>query len=391
MKKLLIDCSLTGGRGPAKKTAEFIWECKRKKINFFLIADKKLSLILRNLGVIPNKTIDTNYSENPKVIYDKFENVLGKIKFDFLIKFGARPVGPYFAKKLNIPYLIVDGGLPDRFESYPSIYDKKTYVKAKKYILTTNFPWKPPVIPFLKNVEVCYFPISTRTRQYLSFLKKSSRQNLLKRISKFLTAFPKKYDLIINLCLTNDYVQAASRITYGAILTNRQYDQVVGFVRRLIADIGILLKNKKVVLMLDTQIAKVCFDLFKEYSNIYPVTWKKNWNYFTEITFDAISDISISRAANYQPFIFAMARGNNITTAVPADGYMNEDEAASDAADQGLTYNILYDDNQYLKKIINFYQNQKMVKQIARNQEKNFETFGQKNNTLDCIFKTLAI
>ena len=390
MKTILIDSSLTGGRGPAKKTAEFIWECKRRKINYLLLTDWKLKSILKDFELYPDITVDVSYNQTNNEIYQIFEKALKKIKFDYLVKFGARTAGPYIAKKIGVPYVIIDGGLPDKYEAFPSLYDKETYAKAQKYILTTNFPWKPSIPKFLKNIEVCYFPISTKTKDYLTEIKKLSQEKIIKQISQYFTPFPKKYDLVINLCITDDYVIEKNRATYGAWLTNRQYDQVVGFVRRLVTDLGIFLKDKQIALISDKRISLLSLDLYRKFRNIIPVTWKSRWNYFAEIAIDSISDLTIARAANYQPFIFALARGNNITSAVPADGYMNEDEAAIQASDLNLTKNIVFDDSNYISKLINFLKDDKLKKKIAKNQLKNFSSFGSKNNTIDELLKTIS-
>ncbi len=389
MKKILIDCSLTSGRGPSKKTAEFVWECQKMKVKYFLVADVKTASILSELGITPNKIIKTKLSEQNEKIYETFRKEFKDIDFDFLIKFGARPVGPYIAKEKNIPYVIVDGGFPDRYESYPSLYDKRTYIKANKIIITTNFPWKAKYPSFLKNIEICYFPISAKTKKYLTLLRRMDKEKIVQEIEKFLTSFPKNYDLIFNLNMTDDYIASRSRVTYGAWLTTKQYDQTVGFIRRLITDLGNFASNKKIVFISDNKISKVCLDLYKDFKNIYSVTWRNNWNYYAEIAIAAICDVAVCRAANYQPFQFTLSRGNNITTAVPADGYMNEDEAAIQAAALGLTYNIIYDDEEYIKKLFSFLQNKTLINEISKKQKRNFKDFGEKNNTIKSLFKVV--
>ncbi len=391
MTKILIDCTLTGGRGPAKKVAEFIWECNTKKIEYFLLSDKKLQTILDDFGIKSNKVLDIGLNNPAKKIYKIFKDELENIDFDLLVKFGARTPGPYVCRQLNKPYIIVDGGLPDKYEKYPSLYDTQTYKKALRFILTSNFPYKPPPSP-LSNIEVVYFPISYKTNQFIDGLKQTSRKQILKNISSFLTPFPKNIDLIINLNMTDDYVLENSRTTYGAWLTCRQYDQVVGFIRRLITDLGEQFANKRIALISDKAISKIGLDLYNRFPNIFPVTWKKQWSYYTEIALDAVSDITLARAANYQPFIFALARGNNVTTAVPADGYMNEDLAAKQASSLKLTVAINYDDDRYVQKIIAFYGKKDQIKLISSNQKTNYLNFANSKNFINYfsnLFKNL--
>lgn len=390
MKKILIDCTLTGGRGPAKKCAEFIWELEKRNMKYSVISESLMAEKLSDFNIKPDVILNVDFSASNEDIYAQFEKAFKKIKFDYLVKFGARTAGPYWARKMNKPYIIIDGGLPDKYELYPSLYDKDTYLGAEKYILTTNFPWNPDLPTFFKNIDVCYFPISDKTKDYLNELSKKTFKEVMKDVAPYMTKFPNNYDMVINLSITNDYVQARSRTTYGAWLKTYEYDQVVGFVRRLVMDLGILAKKKKIVLITDSEIGKVATDLFAEYKNIYPVTWKKNWNYYIEIALDKISDITISRAANYQPFIFALSRGNNVTSAVPANGYMNEDTAAYQAQGLNLTYNLEFNDTEYVSKLLNFYNNNKQQKNISENQKNNVEKFLGTKNTIDVIIDTIS-
>lgn len=384
MKKILIDCTLTGGRGPAKKATELVWECTRLNRPYFLLTDSKLNPILREMGITADKIIPINLIEDSdKDIYTFFQDELKKISFDILIKFGARTPGPYASRTLGKPYIIVDGGLPDKYEQYPSLYDKDTYVNAKNFIVTSNFPWIPMVPIFLNNVLVRYFPISLKTSNYISTLKEAKRNSILNKIRPFLTKFPRKSEFILNLNITNDYVKFERRVTYGAWLMARQYDQVVGFLRRLITDLGT--SNKRITIIADSEISRVCTDLFQDFPNITPVSWKNKWNYYAEIALDAISNLTIARAANYQPYIFALARGNNITAVVPADGYMDEDDASIQAQALGLTYSLPYDDEQFVTKAISFLQDTEKQKSISEKQRKNFENFGKTFNCIDTL------
>lgn len=383
MKRILIDCTLTGGRGPAKKTAEFVWECQRLNIPYTLIADKKLVEILKDFNIKPDYVIPIDFALSNKEIYTLFEKQLSLIEYDVLVKFGARTPGPYVAKKQGKPYLIVDGGLPDKYEAYPSMYDRDTYKDAKAYIITSNFPWIPTVPLFLSNVKVAYFPISQPSREFLKEIGTMSKQELLKKYSKYFTPFSNDSEFIINLSITNDYVDIKSRVTYGAWLKASEYDQSVGFVRRLITDLGVT--NKKIDLITDTEIAKVAGDILCKYTNINIVTWENNWNYQAEIVLEKIADITISRAANYQPFIFAIGRGNNVTSAVPANSYMDEDNAAIQAQSLLLTENIIYDDENYVNRLMVFITDKKKRELFSNNQKRNFETFGKENNSLTLL------
>lgn len=387
MKRILIDCTLTGGRGPAKKTAEFVWECQRLNIPYTLITDKRLVGVLKDFNIKPDYIIPINFSSTNKEIYELFEKQFSLIKYDVLVKFGARTPGPYMARKQGKPYLIVDGGLPDKYETYPSMYDKDTYKDAKAYIITSNFPWIPTIPLFLNNVQVAYFPISQQSREFLKEIDTMPKRGLLKKYSKYFTPFSNDSEFVINLSITNDYVDIKSRITYGAWLKASEYDQSVGFIRRLISDLGEA--GKKTDVITDSKIAQVASDILPQYKNIKIITWKRIWCYEAEIALEKIADITISRAANYQPFIFAIGRGNSVTSAVPANGYMDEDNAAIQAQGMLLTENITYDDEGYVKRLFSFIKDKKKQNTISTNQKKNFETFGRKNNSLTLLLNLI--
>jgi len=383
MKKVLIDCTLTGGRGPAKKAVEFIWECQRLGIPYKLMTDKRLVAILNDFNIKPDYIVPVDFSSSNEEVYSLFEKTMSQIPYDVLIKFGARTPGPYVARKQGKPYIIIDGGLPDSYSSYPSMYDKDTYEKAAIFIVTSNFPWIPTPPIFIKNVRVAYFPLSGKSMERIEKIKVLSNSEIKRKFGKYFTSFAKNPTLSINLSMTNDYVDSKNRTTYGAWLKTYEYDQCVGFIRRLITDLGST--NKNIEVILDSKIARVATDVLEEFKNITIVTWKSDWDYEAEIALDMLSDITISRAANYQPFIFALSRGNSITSAVPASGYMNEDNAAIQAQALGFTENIPYDDERYIERLMAFFKDKNKQVNMAKNQKQNFESFRKNNNSLTLL------
>ncbi|OGM20856.1 hypothetical protein A2863_00075 [Candidatus Woesebacteria bacterium RIFCSPHIGHO2_01_FULL_38_9b] len=371
-KPILIDVSLTGGRGPAKKALELTSDLTLEKIPFLILTDKGFYPKLKDIGITPNYVVNTNLSDKSIRIIKSFYQTINKIDFAFMIRLGARVAGPIAARKLCKPYIIADGGLPDYLSDKEDLYERKTFENAEKYLVTTQFNWKFPKRSELKNVEICGYPISKKSFNVIKKLKSKKKLDILETISNNLKGeLPtSENSLLIDLVMTGDYLFVNNRTTYGAWLTARQYDQCVGFIRRLFTDLGEN-SNGKVYLFLDKEISKVIIDLQQKYENISVITFKKDWDFITELYMKAAADVTISRATNYQPYIAALEKGCNITTPVPADGYMDEDTAALQYSRNGFTKFIPYDDEKYIFKLFKFINNKEGQNRISKNLKKN--------------------
>ncbi len=93
-KPILIDCSLTGGRGPAKKTMELTQELKENNIPFLVLTDNAFKEKLIDVGVKIDYEVNVNLNDTPKLILEKFYDVISQIDYSFLVKLGARVAGP---------------------------------------------------------------------------------------------------------------------------------------------------------------------------------------------------------------------------------------------------------------------------------------------------------
>ena len=377
MKQLLIDCSLTGGRGPAKKVYELCTDLKQDRIPYKLLTDTGFAPKIRDMGIEPHILIETSLNQPHKEIMEKFLETIKDVEFDCMLKIGARMAGPYASKKLGRPYIIADGGLPDYMTPEEGLYSADTFQRAEKYYVTTQFPWIPPKRLALDNVDVCCYPIAEKTFRLIEELKTRSKLENLESIKdKIEGPLPDPNMPLIALVITGDYVQHINRVTYGAWLQARQYDMMVGFLRRLVTDLGNSLE--KAAIFLDKDLLKVAMDLERKYNNLSFLTYRGDWDYHVELIMKAASDVTISRATNYQPYIAALAKGCNVTTPVPADGYMDEDSAAIQYEDQGYTRHIRYDDEDYCKKLLEFLGNKNKHNEIKRRHEKN--TFLKERN-----------
>lgn len=380
MKKILIDVSLTGGRGPAKKVWEFIQDCKANNISYVILTDKQFVQKLEELGISPSYIIDTSKNEKPKVVIQKFYETIKNIDYDLMVKFGARIAGPIASRKLGKPYILIDGGLPDFLTEDESLYERKTFEQAKKIYITTQFDWTLPSKTGLENVESVCYPLSRKTFKWAKDINNKKKKELLEQVSKTLKGnlSKAKKEILINLVMTGDYIgNPEERVTYGGWLTAKQYDQCIGFVRRLVTDLGE--SKQDISIFMDTDIAETVQDLLNKYPNVNLLTFKNGWDFQVEILMKAAADCTISRATNYQPYIALFEKGCNVTTPVPANGYMDEDTAGDQYADKGLTTLIPYDNEQYVEKLFEFIGNEKEQKDIEKNLKKNKKFMRERN------------
>lgn len=158
MEPILIDCSLTGGRGPAKKALELTHDLKLHQVPYLLLTDRGFEQKLRDLGLDIDYVVDTRLNEDPRIILNKFYEVVKNIDYSFMVKLGARVAGPSASRNLGKPYYIVDGGLPDYMSDEDDLYNRETFQGAEKYLVTTQFEWEYPRRVDLDNIEVCCYP-----------------------------------------------------------------------------------------------------------------------------------------------------------------------------------------------------------------------------------------
>jgi len=391
---ILIDTSLTGGRGPAKKTYEFVQYCQENGITYRLLTNRSFLSKLAELGIKPDYTIDVNLAYGNNEILEQYKRTLQNIKFDSMVRFGARVPGPTFARINNIPYVIVDGGLPDRLEPGPSLYDRDTFKNAKKYIVTSQFPWNYPLQTELQNIQVGFFTLSQKTYSFVKLLREMKRQEIIK---KYLQNERKLENILnenvplINLMMTSNYIaDPFDRITYGAWLNAKDYDACVGFIRRLATDLALVYK-KKIALFVDSGIKPIIKDIAVQYPNLSIISYESKWKYETEIVIQKLATINISRATNYQPFIALLGNGGSITSPVPSNGYMNEDSAVYQYKAFGMTEVIEYDDEQYVSKLLTFMKDRDKQKEIATNQIRVSNIFLKKYNSADLAAQALNL
>ncbi len=393
---ILIDCSLTGGRGMAKQGYELAQAFTERGIKYLMCCDQGFAYKLRDLGVEPDIIVPTALNRPAAEVIDAFEFALKGIDFRYLVKIGARMAGPRIAYLRNIPYLIVDAALPDRMDSgTENLYSKPVFLGAQEYFLTTQFTWRyPERFPELGNVTVVTYPMSQRTKDILTELRLTPDAAIAERVRSFVPEVKnEQFESSVALIVTGSYLgELSDRVTYGGWLTARQYDQLVGFVRRFITDLGECAR-KRILVYMDRELLDMVSDLGEKYRRTLVLCTSRSpqWSYEEEFLIQRFADVLISRAANYQPFMAYLQRGGIVTTPVPSDGYMDEDQAAQQSAALGLTQFIPYADEQYARKVLAFLKDRSRQRQITENVAKMQETMFAQRDAVELICRRIEV
>lgn len=388
-KTILIDASLTGGRGAAKQAYELVTAFKENSVNYKLITNKSFVKKLEEVNIKPDIVLDAEFGYENKRIYQSFSTALTNTEFDLLVKCGARTASTYICNDLKKPFIVIDGGLPDKMEEYPSLYAKEGYLNAKKYLITTHFLWKYPQRLTMDNILVSTYPFSKKTLRFINDLKKKTKTQIRAELSDNFPELKTPTKLVIQLMITGDFItNPLERVTYGGWLKTKEYDETIGFIRRFLIDLEIQ-SRERVIVILDKSIFDITQDIFQKTKKITPSYNQKSWDYYTEIKASQAADIIVSRATNYVPNIALLGHGGLITTPVPAHGYMDEDSAALQAYALGYTKLIEYDDEDYMKKLLAFSKDIDLQTEISKNLINVSEEMLQKNNCVDFILNEI--
>ena len=352
---ILVDASLTGGRGPAKQAFEFILTCRERGVPYRLLTNRSFVPKLAELGVTADVIVDAELSMPRDQIYERYRSALTATPHRMLVKFGARTASTFPAWELGIPFVVVDGGLPDVLEAYPSLYAAEGYTHAQCYVLTTHFPWRFPTRRDLPGIVLATYPFSAESIAFCRSLRDADTDATRRRAAEWVPELGRgDADLTINLAFTGEYLtNPLHRVTYGAWLTARQHDQSVGYLRRLVTDLA-RQRDVRISLIMDADLLAMVDDVVDAASSLSLVANRRGWNYRAESLLRRAADVVITRATNYVPDIAMMGQGGLITAPVPADGYMDEDTAGYQALALGLTEFIAHDCEDYAARVMDF-------------------------------------
>jgi len=371
--KILIFTGFVGGRGGSKKAAWLYSELKSRNYHPIVVSEQSYLYKIGDLEMKPDILIQKKPSHQQT--YQDCWHKLKDLNFDYLISFGPRTFGPWVAYKRNLPYTIIDGGLPPYQKDFPSDHFKEVYQNCRHYILTCHFPWNFPQTNLPQAVTKTQ-PYPFKRVQKYQKLRNLTKPELTQQLINKFPELKQDYDLFIYLNITDEYVDP-NFIEPKGWLKEKEFHQTVNFIRNLITGLG--QQDQKILIYMEKKLVDCIADLLKKFPHLK--TFNRDFIYpDTDILLKKLADLNICRAARCdKQSELALIGKACITTPCPLN-YMDEDTAALQAKALGLTKLIPLNHPQYTKKIIAFSQNLKLQKQIENNLTKTFDQMWKKNN-----------
>jgi hypothetical protein len=234
---LLINSSFVGGLGAARKAASFV-KFIENRINYSIFTDSASANKLELFGLKPDKIVTVPDECGSEDIYSAVRDSLSSIKYDTMISFGWRTYVPADAISRDKPVLIVDGGWPERFESYPSPFWKDVYKKVDAYCLTNHFG-NPELTGLLSPHGEARFQWIFHPFQESEVLWHINVRNNLKQVKESLPYYLPGHRVIF-LNMDHDYISPKQGTFTGGWLDPQQVDECRGFVTRLIVELDAL-------------------------------------------------------------------------------------------------------------------------------------------------------
>lgn len=377
---ILLFTGFVGGRGGSKKAAWAYAELTARGYCPIVASECSYSYKIDDLEMKPDILVRKGKSDEET--YENCQKALRDVPFSFMLSFGPRTFGPRVAYRRKIPYSIIDGGLPPYLAPFPSDHDKDVLLGCKNFLLTCNFPWKFPKNAGLPQARVTTQPYqATRVKKFRNL--RNLGLNALQE--KLRPEFPElaDYDRLVYLNMTDEYVNEEI-VEPNGWLKRREFEECRSFSRLLVEGLGKKLAGEKVLLFLEGRVALGVADLLPKYPNIRAFG-RDFIDPDTDILLKKLADLNICRAARCdKQSELALIGKASITTPCPTS-YMDEDTAALQAQEMGITKLIAWDDPQYAQKAVAFMNDGLEQERIEKNLAQAFDLMWKNDNPWDLI------
>ncbi len=365
---VVLAFGFVGGGGASEKGNGIIEQFDCDSVPYTVVAGKKylqdnplIEKSLRERGIEVTIVVDDGSMDEK---YKNCEDAITKISNDKTVS-GVLSLGPrtFFAeaaRRLNIPAMMLDGAVPDKWENtinpktgYPdTAYSRQAY-EYVTYATTCGFPgWIPPkgTYPEGMNLKVVQQPFSEDKNKFMKDLRAitplQARAELLRKNTiKGLDA----ESLIVVPTMDQVYLNTNALEKYGGFMTDEQLNQAYSFMTETIVSSAMLARKqgKKVALYLRPGIIQnVMSQVVEQFENDLIILSPKDkivanddWLLLRK------AGITIGRAPLCVSTAEALGMGDyQITAAVPGitngGSYMTEYEGLNALSRRGISNTI---------------------------------------------------
>ncbi len=261
---LILALGAVGGGGAGEKAIGLLEQFIAEKVPFCVVAMEKyladnpaIASFLKTRPDIRSFAIRDDVSrselyEVSQIALDTIERAYGEVSG--VLSLGPRTYYPEAARRLGIPSMIIDGAVPDKWETdldpATGMPDTEYYLPAYQesvFATTCGFTgWSPQKekYPEGMNLKIVSQPFSEKKISYLRELRKLNPQECRERLmAKNSIAGLDAESLIVVPTMDQVYLNPEALSVFGRFLTPEQFGQSVGFMAELITSLTKLDRN----------------------------------------------------------------------------------------------------------------------------------------------------
>ena len=226
----LLATGFVDGRGGSKMCSWFYDEMVDRGYKVIVATNSMYKYKLDELRLTSDIVVDINPEDTREQIYKQCKKGLKDVDFDYMVSIGWRTYWPYIAYKRKIPYVMVDGGIPNQYGEYPTEFIKDVYANTKLFLMTTWFPWKAPKNDLIPLIKVVGQPYPYKRVDAMRSLRTISKQEARNKLSKKYPVLKDyNYDLLVYLNLSDAYVDPFNHNPNNRNFTD-PYSHPTGFI-----------------------------------------------------------------------------------------------------------------------------------------------------------------
>ncbi len=400
---VLLATGFVDGRGGSKMSAWAYHELKDRGIPVIVATNSMYKYKLDELEIPADIIVQISPEDTKEQLCEKCDAALRDVQYDSMLSIGWRTYWPYSAYKRNIPYVLVDGGIPTQYGSYPSQFIKEVYANTKLFLMTTWFDWKAPVSDLIPAIKVVTQPYSYRRVEAMKTLQQRSKAEVRAELAKeFPILAERPDDLLVYLNMSDAYIDPFNYFPnnqgfvdpFGHKLPDymsyKEVEPCIGYLHNLIAGFETNYPGNVLLFVMQEKtkmLTQPIVDMCKKVTTFAP----KRLDLDLDPYIKKAADVNICRATNCDNQAELSLIGEPCITSVVPRNYMDEDTAAQQAENLGICKQVLYDDPEYMKKLHEFVTDKAMQDHMRASTIKVFDDFWKNNNFWVELAKVIEI